>query len=513
MEVLLRPQQAATLVHRILVLARDQGHADPRHCDHYWEWKQWPMDGRQWSYNGELGTYDLNQEQVLEHERRCALQQQQGYEDTGVVIERKLEGVLWGAKKFPKGRTVVRGKRTFPNAWFPVTVDSGDDDDDDDADDEDDSVGDFGCLPDLLVTASCISLRRLYDASITKEGTIKTGKPSEQYDQLFRALLYVTTNGKWHGFLAGSWSFFICSDSVFAAPGEQDTTDGVPCVCFGAMVVNAETGSRCGVVVDTIIPPRESIPESSYLADRLDERIAGFVIEESADDSCSITYVESAMNDLETLGGDQKDAFLVDRALMVNRFVASVASEEHRADLLQHVPTLRHGRPDASMGFPPLRSVELRMPVYRADPRFPLMKPNSMCLECGKVPQRIDPESSVECLLACSKCHVRLFCSKECLGNSWKSDIWPHKTECKCMNQQDLHEVGSSLRKSYQEAVACGQAVLPSEKKFQEIMARNGLDIDETAPPTVEELRSQRESKQKSARKFAKKKKKRGKKK
>ena len=63
----------ASMVRRVLDLAFDEGHSDPRHSEHWWEWVNWPIDGRQWEYNGQINRYEVNNKAVADHEKRVHL--------------------------------------------------------------------------------------------------------------------------------------------------------------------------------------------------------------------------------------------------------------------------------------------------------------------------------------------------------------------------------------------------------------------------------------------------------
>jgi hypothetical protein len=179
---------------------------------------------------------------------------------------------------------------------------------------------------------------------------------------------------------------------------------------------------------------------------------------------------------------------------------------------VQNVRTRPGGRPDASLGLPPIRTLETMYTVQRADPRWPLKNPNTVCLECGCAPKSVDPNSKVDKLLTCSKCHIRQFCSMECLAMSWKSDIWSHRVECKRSRQEEEHMVGTSVRENFINLAAVKG--VDGRAGFQELERTLGqASLDEKAN-TVEELREQRQGKVEGARKARKAtKKKRGKKK
>lgn len=61
----------ASVIKRVLEIAVDPDHEDPRHCDHWWPcWKERPMDGCQsWNNNNEL----LDRSMVVEYNERTKM--------------------------------------------------------------------------------------------------------------------------------------------------------------------------------------------------------------------------------------------------------------------------------------------------------------------------------------------------------------------------------------------------------------------------------------------------------
>lgn len=63
MEAIVGPEPGkivAEALTRVLDLAFDEGHPDPRHSEHWWDWRDWPFDGRQWTYDGSINRYKLD---------------------------------------------------------------------------------------------------------------------------------------------------------------------------------------------------------------------------------------------------------------------------------------------------------------------------------------------------------------------------------------------------------------------------------------------------------------------
>lgn len=96
---------------QVLSISVEQGNPDPRDSEHWWDWRDWPFDGRQWSYEGTINRYKLDKKVHAEWKRRQNFSVGSAIkEGSGLCIERKLEGaMLWGEKKFPEGgRTCIR---------------------------------------------------------------------------------------------------------------------------------------------------------------------------------------------------------------------------------------------------------------------------------------------------------------------------------------------------------------------------------------------------------------------
>jgi hypothetical protein len=474
---------SADIVRRVLEMAIDKGHPDPRHEAQWWDWKDWTLDGRQWQYDASIRKHSLEEECVKEHERRSKLGG--GFEGSNLKIERKLEGAYWGDKLYPSGRTSLRSSTVFSKSLFDHEQ-LDDDDDDQDEDDEGDST-----MLGLWLTAGTLDYRYHYDASITEPQKISCqadDKISPQLHAGFKKELPFSPIALEDASASLTQiSLYMCTDN-FAVKEEQESSSipGVASISVSAMMTGIDnTGKQVtyGVVAEAPLP-------IAPFKEELDDRIAGFVFRDDAEnDSVHVTYVESAFNDLQSLDDDQKDAFLVDRGLILHRLAANAVGwdQANTPQYIQHVPT--SPRPDTE-GIPPIRTLETMMTVHRADPRWPLVKPNSSCLECGIAAKSKDPNSHVENLLTCSKCQVRRFCCKECLATSWKSKIWPHSVECKRVQSQEQFMVGSSLREKFEE-LATSQGGINKVKGLQALEQGLGKESLDERADTVEELRDQ----------------------
>jgi hypothetical protein len=528
----------ASIVRRVLELAAVEGHPDPRHEAHWWKHSDWTIDGRQWQYDGSLDRHTLSKKSVAEHEKRT---KQHGFQGSGLLIERKLEGAFWGDKKYPNGRTSLRASASFPKHLWNL---EGLLDDDEEEDDDNTSMW----WNHLHLTAGMLKHRYKYDASICNPEKVN----SLEFDLINEQIHYSFLLEKPFASVLASHnaddddddddedddddddgdygeevpllsriSFYICTDD-FAVKAEQQSPDacGVPSLSVSTSMtgIDAITGKLTTYSVIAEAP----MPVENF-AENLQHRIAGFVFRSEADPGAGdgtssndvhITYVESSLNDLQTLEADEKDSFLEDRALIVHRLVANSAGWDpnNTSKYVQNVRTRPGGRPDASLAVPPIRTLETMYTVQRADPRWPLKKPNTVCLECGCAPKSVDPNSKVDKLFTCSKCRVRPFCSKECLAMSWKSDVWPHRVECKRAQQQDEHMVGSSLRENFQNLAA--EQGIDGRAEMDLLEQALGLASLDEKSNTVEEFREQRQNNVEGARKARKAtKKKRGKKK
>ena len=95
----------ASIVRRVLELALDPGHPDPRHSEHWWAWADWPLDGRQWDRID--GSFKLDRGALSEHKERSSLE---GALGSKLKVERKLEGIIWDTDR---PRTAIRSTGVF----------------------------------------------------------------------------------------------------------------------------------------------------------------------------------------------------------------------------------------------------------------------------------------------------------------------------------------------------------------------------------------------------------------
>jgi hypothetical protein len=207
---------------------------------------------------------------------------------------------------------------------------------------------------------------------------------------------------------------------------------------------------------------------------------------------------------------------LEDRALIVHRLAGQVAKPEYKSAFSPlQVRTPRYQDKRARV-LPPARALSCFRTVGRPDPRWPLVPPNSACLECGKGPKHRDETMRVpKDLLTCTGCRVRNFCSKECLAKSWRSPVWPHKYECNKARAYDESTVGISMRQMFRGvAQHLGRAPDEMEQITQRCLDLSGYSetMDLTAA-TVEEVHDQRDATDRNTRRNARNKKKQGKKK
>lgn len=217
MEAIIGPQPgkiAADIVRRVLDVAFDKGHPDPRHSEHWWDWKDWPFDGRQWEYDGQLNRYKFNKKVNAEWERRAKiLPPNTGMNGSDLHVVRKLEGgLLWGDKKFPNGRTSIRSSRSF----CPPSTSSGE-----------------AFMEDLFVEASNLTKRSSYDASIKPKRPIQKLPLNDKFVREFEEEFYKCKADILVDRSLGvlNLNFYICTDS-FATRGEQlslkEADGGVP---------------------------------------------------------------------------------------------------------------------------------------------------------------------------------------------------------------------------------------------------------------------------------------------
>mmetsp|Transcript_19813 Transcript_19813/g.22329 ORF Transcript_19813/g.22329 Transcript_19813/m.22329 type:complete len:532 (-) Transcript_19813:163-1758(-) len=516
---------AADLVRRVLDIAFDQGHPDQRHSEHWWDREDWPLDGRQWSYNGQINRYEFNQRCVTEHELRKEKKRGSGSDE--ITIQRKLEGKIWGEKKFPLGRTTIRSKKIFPANKFQQ--------------DDDDAIN--GTLPwwNLFTEATNLDSRSLYDTSIgTPTKIMKI--PFDDYVETFENEdVYPSygSNVTQHKCKLLDVSWYSCTDD-FATKGDQELNEdniGIPSLSVRAMVYYSEPinidddsngdGDHDHVTMKVLGVIAEAPVASFNCIEQLNERISGFVftchddVDDNTDDpngkpktansNVQATYVESSSNDLETLEDDEKDALLDDRALVVHRLVQKVTGNQ--INVAASPSKLPFFKPKP-VGMPPLRTLRTMMQVHLPDPRWPLKCPNSVCLECGKDPKAAADDGK---LMHCTRCCVRKFCSSGCMTKSWKSDIWSHRIECKAAQKQNKYNVNGTRREKCKKLVDGG--ICTNEQANAMIdaigktMGEESLDVKYDSVPQMQEKHRKDARDTRKARKNAKKKKGKGKKK
>eukprot|EP00574_Skeletonema_japonicum_P007860 CAMPEP_0201727516 /NCGR_PEP_ID=MMETSP0593-20130828/12545_1 /ASSEMBLY_ACC=CAM_ASM_000672 /TAXON_ID=267983 /ORGANISM="Skeletonema japonicum, Strain CCMP2506" /LENGTH=500 /DNA_ID=CAMNT_0048219349 /DNA_START=67 /DNA_END=1569 /DNA_ORIENTATION=- len=500
MEAFLGPEPAmyiAEMLLRVIDVAFDKGHPDPRHSEHWWDWRDWPFDGRQWTYEGTINRYKLDKKDHAEWKRRQNFSVGSGIkEGSGLHIERKLEGgMLWGEKKFPEGRTCIRSstKVVCPPSY--------------------ECVDDF--MVELFKEATDLDKRLSYDAAIKRDKPIKALPVRDEFSQEVAEHVGCSAD-------VLTMKYFGCTDA-FATRGEQNGEDNAPSLMIGA-TVPYEGFQNLIVVAEIPLRPMGM----DMFVEACHDRIAGFLFctdddsEEgsSSSNAVNVTYVESCQYDLDTLDHNEKDALLEDRALTVHRLLKSIPNPGvDTQHLLSDVSFPRHlpdVKPDAGFSLPPQRTLSLMNGVHRADPRWPLVKPNSVCLECGK-----DPTSAGGKLLHCSKCGVRHFCSSKCMATSWRSDTWSHKNECTSWCQMQQSQVGKSIEDTFKELVADGH-IMPrredgaADEALSMLQRRLGKSTLTEKYDSVEEMRDgqrQRAKETRKAKREGKKGKKKGKKK
>lgn len=346
---------------------------------------------------------------------------------------------------------------------------------------------------ELLTEAADLDKRSSYDAAIKRDKPIKGLPFKEVFSQEVEAVL--GENCK-----VLMMQYFGCTDA-FATRGEQKGEDNVPSLLIGAKVLyETSPGVLKNVMVVAETPMRPM--GMTMFVEASHDRIAGFVfsvddVEEStSSNAVNVTYVESCQYDLDTLDHNEKDALLEDRALIVHRFLENYLKPvEVTHNLLSDVSFPRYlpaVKPDAGNMLPPERTITLMHAIHRADPRWPLVKPNSVCLECGN-----EPNITCGKLLHCSKCGVRKFCSSECMATSWRSNTWSHKDECAnhCNLQQS--QVGRSIEDGFKELVEEGH----SEDVLSQLEQLLGTTSFKEKYDSVEEMRDGHRQKAKETRK------------
>jgi len=383
-----------------------------------------------------------------------------GMEGSELHFVRKLEGgLLWGEKSFPKGRTSIRSSRSF----CPPSTSTGD-----------------AFIKDLFQEARDLTKRSSYDASIKPNRPPQKLPMNDKFKREFEEEFERDDDKCCAGVLSAAGvfdiNFYYCTDS-FATRGEQlslkEADGGIPSLSVSAAVAYATSTGE----FKTIYVVAEAPLRTMGFVDACHDRIAGFVFglesnaEKGQSNAVNITYVESCLYDLDTLDHDEKDAVLEDRALIVHRLLKNCPGVDAQNLLLevsspQHLPTVK---PEATF-LPPLRMVSFMTTTHRADLRWPLAKPNSLCLECGK-----DPTATGGKLLHCSKCNMRKFCSSECMAKSWKSDTWCHKVECKRLCNLQQSQVGTSMEEQFKELMGTHQGLDAQLSMLENLLGKASL--------------------------------------
>jgi hypothetical protein len=402
-------------------------------------------------------------------------------------VERKLEGTIWDRDN---PRLTLRSRGKFDLDLLQELCDDADE-----QEDEDEDVPPFNSarrrwLP-ATIMASNMAHRHTWDAAVLKDGNVldnlSLSLNEQEMDQFqserpflpfLKHLLPNITSMEQNNFhyleeaaIDVTTTAYFCTDA-FATRDQQQAIhektpeygEGVASIRITAKFTYFDPYSEkvCTICVVAEAP----FPN---IAQDIDNRVAGFVFfqddgmsgmpialapgkEELTDPvpAFCVTYVETCEREFEGLRDTQQDSLLEDRALIVHRLMAQVNKPEYKSALSPLQVRTPQYQDKEIHGFPPARLLSCQFTTDRPDPRWPLVPPNSACLECGKRPKHQDKTMRVrpEDLLSCTGCRARKFCSKECLAKSWKSPMWPHKYECNRKRVDDESMVGVSLRES-----------------------------------------------------------------
>jgi hypothetical protein len=500
---------------------------DPRHKDNWWAWQDWPLDGRQW----ERTTYGaskmkLDRSAVSEHKSRKDMT---GLHGSKLQVERKLEGIMWDEDN---PRLTLRSRGKFDLDLLKELSDGAGEQE---KEDEDEDVPPFNSARRWLpatTMASNMALRHKWDAAVTQGNfldNLSLSLNEQEMDQFqserpflpfLKHLLPNITHYLEEAIDVTTTAYF-CTDA-FATRDQQQAIlektpedgEGVASIRIRAEFTYFDPAYSEKVRAICVVA---EAPFPNFAQD-IDNRVAGFVFfqdddmsdmpialapgkEESTDPvpSFCVTYVETCEAEFPGLTDTQKDSLLEDRALIVHRLMAQVAKPEYKSAFTPlQVRTTHYQDKHQIHGLASIPLLDRQFTTRRPDPRWPLVPPNSACLECGKGPKHQDETMRVpEDLLSCTGCGVRKFCSKECLAKSWRSPIWPHKYECNKARGLDEEHVGVSLRQTARGAMAqlCGTTPDEMERFAQRMMEGSGTPeaMDRTAA-TVEELRDQRDA-------------------
>ena len=154
----------------------------------------------------------------------------------------------------------------------------------------------------------------------------------------------------------------------------------------------------------------------------------------------------------------------------------------HQRAKRKRLDTPRHG--DKEIKFLPkvLRHVNMLSTILNADPRWPLTEPK-YCL-CG-VPKHAHEEMQVPSVFRCSRCHARVFCSKECMAKSWKNPRVSTSATHQALENYASH-VGKAPRHQMQEAMACeGTNYTAEMEQFYQDIGTDGIYV---APSSLDDV-------------------------
>jgi hypothetical protein len=542
----------ANAVRSVLELAivnQDENAAseDPRHKDHWWAWQDWPLDGRQWGR--EDGKEQLDRSAVSEHESR---KEMTGLHGSKLQVERKLEGTMWDQEK---PRLTLRSRGKFDLDLLKELSDELSDELKDDEDGDDVPLLNSARWLPTYITASDMAHRYTWDAAVAEGKVLGNISLNEQDTDQFQSerpflpfLKHLLQQGSnitsmledpemeqaYCYYLGAIYLNVHSCTAAFATRDQQQAILEKTTEYEGVLSITVRAGFTyfdpysekvCTICVVAEAP----FPKISHV---ISNRLAGFVFfqdddmsgmpialvpgkEESTDPvpALCVTYVETCEADFKALTDTQKDSLLEDRALIVHRLMAEVAKPEYKSAFSPLQVRTPPYQDKFARGLPNVRTLQCFRTVGRPDPRWPLVPPNSACLECGKGPKHQDEKMRVpEDLLSCTGCLVRKFCSKECLAKSWKSPVWPHKYECNKARAHDESCVGISMRQSTRNAAQFFGTTQDEMERMIGLETSGPPEFMDQTAATVEELHDQRDAGARHMRRNARKKKKTGKK-
>jgi hypothetical protein len=408
--------------------------------------------------------------------------------DSKLKVERKLEGIIWD---HDKPHMALRSTGAFA---LDMIIEEPPDKSDEDGSLPDPEECDASTWFPAVLEACNLAKRHTWDASILKQFAgspipagvtvhlsdqaqtqFKTENPfAPFFERVCPNVVLDEEDDEEDDDLTLSVLLYSCTDAFPTRDDQREIQErltddmGTKSVCVQASFpyIDPLTGKMrivC-VVAEAPIPVSDGV-----FVEQVWDRIAGFVFFQDdsvertlpvvrapaantgEDDAAPqgvvyVTYVEACNCDFESLNDSEKDSILEDRALVVNRLMSQVAKPIAKPAL--YPLTVRTPPSDSKSirGMPPSRTLTCYQTIQRADPRWPMVPPNSVCLECGKGPKHEDETQRVENLMTFTRCRTRMFCSKECLAKSWKNPVWPHKHECNKVHQHHQSNVGTSLR-------------------------------------------------------------------